>query len=160
MTSNRMHVTRSIKFEIEKYQARLEDLKSIPIEAIEEDLPDVVFDIVWTGYHIRATLPYDFAVRAEARKVMKRLGWTLLRENQIIWEDSGEAGYFIDFKHPDTHVELDFVFQTTKEGSTCVLHKIGDETKTVPIYEVICAEGAKEEGGDDNGREPGTGQAS
>jgi len=40
-----------------------------------------------------------------------------------------------------------FTFNATMQGATCALIKIGEETKTevVPIYEVVCEEGAKEE---------------
>lgn len=40
-----------------------------------------------------------------------------------------------------------FTFQTNMAGATCTLVKIGEETKTevVPIYEVVCQEGSKEE---------------
>lgn len=63
-------------------------------------------------------------------------------------DNSAEDGsYHLVYYHESQSWNfIRFSFEATLEGSACVLTKIGEksETRVIPIYEVTCPEGAKE----------------
>lgn len=42
-------------------------------------------------------------------------------------------------------LQIDLLFSAFVTGATCVLHKIGELKTTIPVYDIVCNEGAAEE---------------
>mgnify|MGYP001316257053 CR=1 FL=1 len=52
---------------------------------------------------------------------------------------------YIVYRHKELDISIEIDFNSTRPGATCVLNKIGEETKIFPIYEVVCSEQAAKE---------------
>ncbi len=153
MTDNetpRERLVRYLKQDIEARERQLKKVERLPIEVLKERFPEGSWSSSW-GDTFEFCLPYSFALIPEVKSFMRNAvqEFKLERENQYVWdrgESNPSAGFFLEYNTgEDTWVErihFQIAFRTTKEGTTCVLHEIG--TKTVPIYEVTCAEGAAE----------------
>lgn len=82
---------------------------------------------------------------------------SLIRQiKELPWGDSwkltetdsskADGNYTLSFKFENSSDRVIFYFQVSRDGATCELVRVGEETKTttVPIYEVTCKEGAEE----------------
>ena len=95
------------------------------------------------SYDYCFTLPMRFALIDEVKVFMEEqfANIRLKGDRQYVWDDS--AGRFLEYDYLDKEIEI--TFRTTVKGSTCILNKIGEENKVVPIYEVVCSEEAATE---------------
>jgi len=147
MKKQKEQLKKSIQWEIDQRMKMLEKLERVPCGLISQCFPDGTWITYWSqGFEF--TLPFNFELIAQVRAFMTEQfpEYKLLRENQFVWDTSKTAGHFLEY---ETHEEdrtdrtwFQFGFRTDHKGTTCVLNKIGE--KTVPIFEVICSEGAKE----------------
>jgi len=95
------------------------------------------------SYNYDFNLPMRFALIDEVKLFMREQfpDAKLNDDRQYVWEES--AGRFVKYRYDGNAIE--FTFRTTRNGSTCILNKIGEETKVVPIYEIVCSEAAANE---------------
>jgi hypothetical protein len=138
-----------INFEIEQRKQLLDKLQSIPVGYIAEAFPQGDWSQSW-GFRFEFCLPFVFGLIDEVKQFMadQLPEWHLCDERRHVWDDSNAAGHFLEYTISEKYwtndaINFQVAFRTSKEGTTCVLHEIG--TKEVPVYEVICQEGAMEE---------------
>jgi hypothetical protein len=133
-----------IEREIRIRKKLLQTLEELPIDLFCEAFPSGSWGTSW-GYDFIFNLPFDFAL-VDAVKEFMALQFPdhkKVHESRIVWDASKEAGHFLDYEIEDRRgSRLKFSFRTGKEGTTCVLNKIGE--KSTPVYEVVCGEGAAE----------------
>ncbi len=129
-----------IEKEIKERHDAIEYAKKLPINELAEAFPAGKWNYDWIG-RFEFALPYSFEliekVKAEVVKFAE-----IRNTTTHVWSDK-EAGYFISCKSVGGYFEINF--RTTREGTTCVLNKIGEEVITKPIYEVICSQAAADE---------------
>lgn len=137
----------SVTREIEALNDKLAALDRLPVNLIAEAFPQGN----WTnsyGSRYEFTLPFDFALIKTVKEFMSLQfpDFALKSERQFVWDESKDAGYFMEYStgEKDWHEAVWFTigFRISKKGSVCVMNQIG--TKQVPVFEVICADGAKE----------------
>lgn len=122
-------------------------LDRLPIELLGENFPGCTWFRTY-GKQFECTLPFDFQLIDKVRKFMQENlpEFQLKRENRYVWDTQKSAGHFLEYETTEDHwserAMFSIAFRTGHSGTTCVLNQIG--TKEVPVYEVICAEGAKE----------------
>jgi hypothetical protein len=131
--------------QINQLVERQRKVELIPADEIAEAFPQGAWDngFIWFQFN----LPYSFWLINEVKSYMENYHgeFKLCYEDQRISE-SGRAYYDLKYLgEDDNDASFDIVFQSSQEGTTCVIHQIGTETKEVPVYEVICQEGAMEE---------------
>lgn len=137
----------SVTWEIEKLNHELADLDRLPVNLIAEAFPQGNWVNAWTGRY-EFTLPFDFALIKTVKEFMAMQfpNFILASEHQFVWDESKDAGYFIEYSTGEEDwrkaVWFTIGFRISTKGSVCVMNQIG--TKEVPVFEVICADGAKE----------------
>jgi hypothetical protein len=94
-----------------------------------------------TGTVFIFKFPYDVAKRNKVLESLRQCGWYELNRRL----EKGNDKIFLA-NDSDTTGWLELRFETGIEGSTCEKVQIGSEISTfeVPIYEVVCKEGAEE----------------
>ena len=132
----------SIQHEIDRQKRLKAAAKTLPIDLFVEKFPQGHWFVSWI--EIRFSLPFDFELIAQAKELVEVQvpEAELIRENRFVWNESGKAGHFIEYRYRGHDFTIEF--RTETKGSTCVLKKIGEENKVLPIFEVVCAEGAEE----------------
>lgn len=135
-----------IKSEIREREQLLELVDLLPADYVQEVFPQGSWYKSWIG-HFDFRLPYSFELIKQVKEFMalQLPEWKNNYESSHVWDASKEAGYFIDYIHPDpkNRVKFQFEFRSGATGSTCVLNQIG--TKQVPIFEVVCSQEAAHE---------------
>lgn len=130
---------KSIEWDRTMIERRVERLNALPIDLISEAFPDGSWCPTW-GYEYEFTLPMRFELIGKFEEFCKLQGYEIKHARRHVWDDKN-AGDFMDV-YVNESISFVAAFRSTKEGSTCVISKIGEEMK--PIFEVICSEGAKE----------------
>jgi hypothetical protein len=145
MNKQKQRMIKEIQEDVDRLTSLLGEMEILPIGLISQAFPLGKWGVKSWGFGFEFTLPLDFALVEEFKTFMSIQfpDYELEREVQHVFDTSKEAGRFLEYRmkrKPFTKIEA--AFRSGKEGSTCVLNKIGE--KTMPIYEVICSEGAKE----------------
>jgi hypothetical protein len=86
------------------------------------------------GLEALYSLPYDFRIIKVNRSEFEMHDFSLVHEKQ--WSDDGVLGQW--YRRGTANITI--FYRPQMAGSTCKITKIGEETKTVPIYEVTCME--------------------
>lgn len=127
---------------IGRLQERMELAKTIPFDLVKQEFPEGHW---WdTSYDWEFCMPFRFDLIQQAKEFCIDQGWTVKSERQHVWDDSAKAGHFFDvyIGRPFGEQGFGMAFRTSSEGDSCVLKQIG--TKEVPVYEVVCQNGAEE----------------
>jgi hypothetical protein len=147
MKTQKEQLAESIHYEIDARKRLLEKLERIPTGLIAQSFPDGRWTTFWSsGFEF--TLPFDFKLIEQARVFMAEQfpGFELVRENRFVWDSSKSAGHFLEYETREQYSAdrawFQIAFRTDRKGTTCILNPIGE--KTVPVFEVICSEGAAE----------------
>jgi hypothetical protein len=134
-----------IVYEIGKKQKQLSVLERLPINQLSEAFPNGVWTVSWAD-SFEFTLPLTFSLFDVVKDYMRdqQPDFKMARESQFVWDESQRAGHFLEYEATidSARVRFQFGFRSHREGAQCVLQQIG--TKVVPIFEVVCPEGAKE----------------
>lgn len=140
MKTKRQYLLQSIENDFELLKERKDALEKLPIELVLQCFPNGDWQHQY-GRTYGFVLPMSFALVEEVKEFCRIQGYTIRNERTYVWDQQAAAGTFFD-AYIDDRVYIDFQFRSGREGSTCVLQKIGD--KSVPIFEVVCIDGAKE----------------
>ena len=131
--------------EIEQKQALCEKILKCKtfLDTFEEVFPHADMSI-WTN-EIDIWLPFDFEMISQVREYML-IQWNRANpeENRYF---SGSTGVHKLVYRDFLGFRFEFLFATNRDGTTCILNKIGEEeipASMKPIYEVICTKGAEE----------------
>ena len=130
-----------IDCEMKRLERLTNTANALPINLFVEAFPAGRWSTNW--FDVVINFPFDFALIEQVKKFIIEQGGVIWYENRFVWNDQGKAVHFLTIFM--NGVSFDINFRTENKGSTCVLNKIGEETKVLPIYEVICSEGEKEE---------------
>ncbi len=147
MKTQKEQLIESLNCEMEKYQRLLEKVERIPVQLFAEAFPNGRWTNFW-GSSFEFALPFDFKLINQVKVFvsMQFPEFVLSRENQFVWDTSKSAGHFLEYETQEDswrdRVTFQVAFRTEKEGTTCVLNQVGK--KEVPVYEVICKDGASE----------------
>lgn len=147
MKTEKQRLTDSIQREIKSNQELLKRLEKVPIGLISQAFPQASWWASW-GDRIECSLPMSFSLVAEVKEFMAMQfpEFILDDERQHVWDAQKQAGLFLKYstknKYGLPETRFEFGFRSERDGSTCVLNKIGE--KTVPIFEVTCKDGAEE----------------
>lgn len=119
----------------------------IPVGLICEAFPQGEWhNLALGGFEFRLPMSFELIEDVKCFMALQFPEFKFNRQNQHIWESSGDAGIFLNYKKgswsDDDVVTFDFAFRSSEEGTTCVLNQIG--TKEVPVFEVVCGEQAKD----------------
>lgn len=118
--------------QIEQYRIILE----LAVKAIV-NLPDLErverVDMLSMG-QIACRAPHDYELMKRHQKQLEEAGWKPNGEHRFT--DDGTLGRY----YRQEQVHLSIFYRPEIEGSTCAVHQIG--TRTEPIVEVTCKEGA------------------
>lgn len=136
----RKRLIRKLKWEQELVDRKVFKIETLPINLIAEAYPQGIWDpYCWDGPEF--LLPLDFSLIQSVKDFMALQfpEASFRREYQIIWEMRASAARFLKYEFPPS-CELEFRFESSREGSNCKLHQIGVEQVAKPIYEVTCGE--------------------
>ncbi len=138
-----MKPSQQIKDEIERRKKGIDDaikkLGDINIDLIAEAFPQGYwFFGVFNDFEFSLPFSFELIESFKAFMEMQYPKCRLKRESRHIWEENNKAGHFLYYDG------FEVSYRTERTGTTCVLNKIGETSKTVPIYEVICQDGANE----------------
>lgn len=147
MTTQRENLVKALELEIEYANKKIALLEKLPIETIADAFGSGNWEQSWGG-SFEFCLPYDFSLISKFKKYMEE-NWPDFRmygERQFVWDEQKSAGLFLEYETKDGNfygrTRFSVAFRSSRNGSTCVLNPIG--TKEIPVFEVICADGAKE----------------
>ena len=133
---------RNLQREIENRQKYIEQIEQLPVDLICECFPGINANM-W-GNEVDFWFPFDFELIGTVKEFMNtHTDYKLQKETRHV---DNNASHHLDYRAKGL-IDVSFIFSTTQDGTTCVLNQIGTKTveaKEVPIYEVICSEGAKE----------------
>lgn len=127
------------------------ELEHLPLDLVQQAFPQGKWYVSYVG--IEFQLPYSFPLFSEVRTFMDIQFPEWKKPNELIPNTlSGSTTYawmiytIYDEKHPLGSYQLEFDFNSGREGTTCVISKIGQEERmqTFPIYEITCPDGAAE----------------
>lgn len=129
----------SVAYDKRLLEQKIKGIEQLPLELIAQSFPDGSWGMGYDGPIF--VLPYKFEYIPLIKEFMEMQfpDVKFIREQQIIWEQHNQAGYHISYSW-DKQLELEFRLDTKKTGTTCVLHKIGETQKVIPIYEITCSE--------------------
>ena len=138
---------RELKHKIEQIDREAKNLEKIPVDLFQQAFPDGEWHNSWAGGLV-FTLPYNFQLIEIVKAFVQDQfpEFELYHEHQNVWGREKEAGYFLYYRTTDKYgfgdSTFEVAFRTGRDGTTCVLNQIG--TEEVPVFEVTCEEGAKE----------------
>jgi len=134
----------SVAYDKRLLEQKIKGIEQFPLELISQAFPDGSWEMHYDGPAF--ALPYKFEYVPLIKEFMELQfpNVEFIREQQIVWEQYSQAGYHISYRW-DNDLELEFRLDSTKTGTTCILNKIGETQKVVPIYEVVCSEAAASE---------------
>lgn len=127
-----------IKYDRERIDKREQLMYSLPLQLIKDAFPEGHWGEWWLSDY-EFTLPMRFELVQQFEEFCELQGYEVHGLHSMVWDDKN-AGTFADVNTGSGSFHL--AFRSTREGSTCVISKIGEEMK--PIYEVTCADGAQE----------------
>lgn len=135
-----------IQQEIDARQKAMVVFEQLPASLIAEAFPQGRWYYDWIG-NFEFTLPYSFELINTVKEYMELQNpeWKYQREQQLVWDSSAAAGYFIYYQlgeYPN-RITFEFAFRSGEKGTTCILNKIGE--KQIPVYEVVCSQQAAAE---------------
>lgn len=90
--------------------------------------------------YVSISMPFDRSLLPKVKDLMRGLGWYMKKERLEKGDDQLE--YSKEFEN----LEIHFRFSHWTSGSTCKRVKIGSETITRDVYDVVCNEAAAEMG--------------
>lgn len=147
MNTQKEELIASVTREIERKTKALKRLEVIPVNELSEQFGGHWWLDITEKFEL--SMPYDFAMIGKVKEYMaeKFPDFRISREKQYIWNSpEPAAGYSLEYETTEEdwweRTCFDIMFRSGNKGSTCVLNKIGEEV--VPVFEVICADGAKE----------------
>lgn len=128
----------SLRYEKELLAQKIEAIESFPLALVAEAFLEGKWEMEYLGPSF--LLPYNFEYIPLIKDFMKDQfpGVEFRREFPIIWEQHSQAAYYLVYSWG--RFDLQFRLDSSRAGTTCVLNKIGEQTKIVPIYEVTCTE--------------------
>lgn len=150
--NTKLSLLKQAQNEIERIQSRVALLDVVPVNLIYEAFPDANISLWVFGCQVDVNLPMRFALIDDVIEFCKDQfpNWTQTTNSQYI-SDTGNANRRLmyrvnnfDAKY-ERHGYVEFLFSSKTAGSTCVINKIGEEKKVVPIYEVVCSQAAADE---------------
>lgn len=135
-----------IENQIARFQKDLAMLEKVPTGLIAQAFPQGQWKYTY-AHDFEFDLGLDYALVNEARIFMATQfpDWVLVLDKQYTWPGMNQATHMLTYAMEGA--EFDFAFRSTMEGTTCVVRQIGTSiqpAKEIPLYEVVCAEGAKE----------------
>jgi len=134
-----IRIAREVEGRKNRMDRALEGLGKVNINLIEEAFPQGSWDF-GIFYDIEFRLPFSFELIESFKSFMEMQypAQKLQREWRHVWDEHKSAGHFLYYDG------FEVSFRTEREGTTCVLNKIGETNKVVSIFEVVCSEGAAE----------------
>jgi len=125
----------------EKLRKRVCLMRTV-IDLMEQEFPQGSWSVTWLCEAVFA-LPFDNSLVLAVKEFVatKLPEFEEMRDQQYVWDNSVEAGRFLEWSDGSLYFEVSF--RTSREGSVCVLNQIG--TKVVPVYEVVCSQEAADE---------------
>lgn len=135
----RARLHRSLDYERNRYERQVRATEALPLGLLAEAFPEGVWEMHYDGPAL--VLPYNFALIPAIKDfmILQYPKVLLAREYPIIWEEHGTAAYIINYIFLP-NVMLEFRLDSSAKGTTCVLNKIGERTKIIPVYEVTCSD--------------------
>lgn len=141
------YLRRSIQGEIDSRQQQLRALSRLPVNLFCQAFPEGSWSASWGG-GFEFTLPFNFVLIEQIKQFVSEQfpEYELKDERRHVWDESKAAGHFLEYSTKESawsdRSRFEIAFRTQRAGTTCVLNQIGE--KKIPIFEVICSEGAKE----------------
>lgn len=135
---NKRNLYRSLEYEQKLLAQKISAIEAFPLNLIAEAFPEGRWEMEYQGPGF--ILPYNFEYIPLIKAFMQDQfpEAEFRREFPIIWEQHDQAAYFIVYLWGT--LDMQFRLDSSRVGTTCVLNKIGEQTKTIPIYEVTCSE--------------------